>query len=187
MIKQSQVMGLGCCNYQLGVVIGNRPEIEEYQDLTNIQPVSNGEIANIGLQCGNGWRKVFNVYAKLLFCLAEADRTANLDISLNLSLVRDFKNWQDYRESLLLQKSSQTALIFGEVTISPKANQIHILSGKTHAKNLIAKQLVDPQFDWLDSEFAVNRAARSIICPYFDYRQLSNIKIERLVKLISSL
>jgi hypothetical protein len=39
----------------------------------------------------------------------------------------------------------------------------------------------------LDNDFAINRSLKIIVCPYFDYRQLSNIKIERLAELIVSL
>jgi hypothetical protein len=41
--------------------------------------------------------------------------------------------------------------------------------------------------EWLDKDFAVNRAQNIIVCPYFDYRQLSNIKIQSLAELIISL
>jgi len=177
MMKQLNVAGLGCKNYRLAVSIGNRPELPEYQTLNGIQPVSKGEIANIGLQCGNGWRKVFNVYAKLIFGLADAQ----------YDLVANCRSWQEYRDNLLLHPNSQTALIFGAAAARPISNRVHIICGKTHANQLTESKLIDNQFNWLDSEFAVDKHNRSIICPYFDYRQLSNIKIERLIELIRSI
>ncbi|MEP1742517.1 MAG: hypothetical protein ABJI60_19805 [Kangiellaceae bacterium] len=177
MIEQLNPIGLGSENYQIAVAIGNRPELPEYQVLNSIQPVSKCEIANIGLQCGNGWRKVFNVYAKLIFSLANAQ----------YDLVADCRSWQEYRDNLLLQPNSQTALIFGAAAARPISNRVHIICGKTHANQLIESKQIDNQFNWLDSEFAVDKHNRSIICPYFDYRQLSNIKIERLIELIRSI
>jgi hypothetical protein len=38
----------------------------------------------------------------------------------------------------------------------------------------------------LDNDFVIWPTKKLIICPYFDYRQLSNVKIERLVELIRS-
>jgi hypothetical protein len=172
-------IGLGCNNYQLAVSIGNRPELPEYQSMTGIHPVSSGEITNIGLQCGNGWRKVFNVYAKLVFGLADQQ----------FNRVEQCTSWQEYRDAKLLQAASRTALIFGapsSTTIKSAHKSVEIICGKTHANNLIDNQLIDSQFEWLDSEFAINRHSRCIVCPYFDYRQLSNIKIERLIGLIRS-
>jgi hypothetical protein len=59
--------------------------------------------------------------------------------------------------------------------------------GRTYAKSLVqSKQLTVP-LTWLDGEFAINKKERVIVCPYFDYRQLSNIKIVRLATLIKHL
>ena len=177
MTQPHTAIGLGCQNYQLAVFIGNRPEMPEYQELDSIQPVSKGEITNIGLQCGNGWRKVFNVYAKLVFSLADKE----------FDWVGNYQSWQAYRDSLLLQPESRTALIFGAARTTPQSSVVNIICGKTHAVNLMESNQIDKQFQWLDSEFAVNHLSRSIICPYFDYRQLSNVKIDRLVALIRNL
>ena len=40
---------------------------------------------------------------------------------------------------------------------------------------------------WLDNDFAINPDIGLIVCPYFDYRQLSNIKIESLAELMLGL
>jgi hypothetical protein len=61
--------GLGDQYAQFNVYIANIPAFSEYSSLGCIKPLSSGEIHAIGLACGNGWRKVFNVYAKLLFAL----------------------------------------------------------------------------------------------------------------------
>lgn len=177
MTETNTAVGLGVQNYRLALSIGNRPNMPVYKNLCSIQPVASGEIKNIGLQCGNGWRKVFNVYAKLVFSLADD----------KFDLVGDCENWQAYRDNLLLQPESRTALIFGATTATSQPDRIHIICGKTHAANLMETNQIDKQFEWFDSEFAVNPFDRSIICPYFDYRQLSNVKIDRLVTLIRNL
>lgn len=40
---------------------------------------------------------------------------------------------------------------------------------------------------WLDNEFAIDDGLSLLVYLYFDYRQLSNIKIMRLVGLIKQL
>ena len=111
--------------------------------------------------------------------------------------VSKYSCWQDYRDNLLLQKGSGTSLIFShpkEVDINKNntalscmpasfVQAIHIVMGKTYAKTLD----VTEDSIWLDDEFAIHREKRLIICPYFDYRQLSNIKIIRLVELLKQL
>jgi hypothetical protein len=72
-----------------------------------------------------------------------------------------------------------------ELTKRHKNNghSIHIIMGKTYAKSFdFADKLI-----WLDNEFAIKPENNVIVCPYFDYRQLSNIKIIRLVEMIKSL
>lgn len=171
------VSGLGDPFAQFNVYIGNRPKFSEYPSLDFISPVSAGEINAIGQSCGNGWRKVFNVYAKLVFGL-------NVD---NIVSLQSTQSWQSFRDSALLQLSSNTSLLFS----TPQFTQgedvgrhvVHIIMGKTYAKSL------DLPFNlkWLGHEFAINQEHKLLVCPYFDYRQLSNIKIIRLVELIKQL
>ena len=55
--------------------------------------------------------------------------------------------------------------------------------GKTYANKLgLAEQAL-----WLNEFFAINKTTNTIVCPYFDYRQLSNIKISQLANLIKKL
>ena len=69
--NQNALAGLGDTSARLRVYVGNRPPMQEYAHLTEIQPLCRGEIALINQACGNGWRNVFNVYAKLLFALPQ--------------------------------------------------------------------------------------------------------------------
>ena len=126
-----------------------------------------GEIADIASETGNHWRKVFNVYAKLMFELAP----------------EQFFNWQALRDEQLLQ-GNQHCLLFSAPKITTfDENKIHIVLGKGYAEML---GLVN-QCTWLSNDFAINKEQRLIICPYFDYRQLSNIKIKQLCRLIQQL
>ncbi|PKF50802.1 DUF6942 family protein [Enterovibrio nigricans] len=135
----------------------------------------NGDIKSLGDLGGNGWRKVFNVYAKLLFDLPDSSQW----------YPRNSPSWQHYRDETLLQSHSTTALHFGHVSehLLDNRHAIHIIAGRTHATKLgIAEQ-----FLWLDSEFAKHPDKPIVICPYFDYRQLSNVKIRYLTTLITAL
>ncbi len=184
----NHVVGFGTDNYQVAVYIANRPPIYEYQQLDQLTALTTGEITNIGQQCGNGWRKVFNVYAKLLYALDKEQ----------FNFATFAPTWQKYRDDFLLQTHSQTSLLFSAPQLKqlkplkqPKQNSnqkaVHIIMGKTHAKSLLSTGELDIELIWLNNEFAINRSQRVIVCPYFDYRQLSNIKIEWLAELIKGL
>lgn len=171
------VSGLGDPFAQFKVYIANRPNFAKYPNIDSVTPLSAGEIHAIGQACGNGWRKVFNVYAKLVFALN----------SKNIVSLQNTQSWQSFREQILLQQLSNTSLLFSppQVTqIKDKGcNTVHIIMGKTYAKLLDLPCLLT----WLDHEFAINVEHNLLVCPYFDYRQLSNIKIIRLVELIMRL
>jgi hypothetical protein len=171
--------------------MANKPNMLEYQNLSEVTSLIEGEINMINHACGNGWRKVFNVYAKLLYALEKkyfnySDKAAT---------------WQDYRDKYLLQAQSKTALLFSvpQLVHNKEANKVtnnkqsadkeivHIICGKGHAKELINSDKLEANLVWLDDEFAIDRENKLIVCPYFDYRQLSNIKIERLAGLLQSL
>ncbi|MBN7825164.1 hypothetical protein J0A66_08035 [Bowmanella dokdonensis] len=166
-------VGLGDTEPQLAVYIANRPGLTEYQALAAQRPLLAGEIACIGQACGNGWRKVFNVYAKLLFAL----RAAGLD------LVRSQQRWQHYRDHRLLQQGSGTALQFSAPMLGFSRPRIQIICGRTYANLLDEQHGLGLQ--WLDRQFAVQPTFGLFVCPYFDYRQLSDCKILHLVELIT--
>ncbi|WP_299074559.1 hypothetical protein [uncultured Paraglaciecola sp.] len=176
MLQQKRQFGLGDPNAQFNVYIGNYPSISEYSNLDLTKPLSAGEIHSIGQACGNGWRKVFNVYAKLVFAL-------NAE---NIVALQGAQSWQEYRDHTLLQSLSNTNLLFSPPQLidvkSSNSHSVYIVMGKTYAKSLN----LPCTLHWLDHEFALNTHLKLLVCPYFDYRQLSNIKIIRLVKLIQN-
>jgi hypothetical protein len=154
----------------------------EYQGLEEVMPLIEGEIKVINQACGNGWRKVFNVYAKLLYALDKK----YFDYSDKAP------TWQGYRDKYLLQAQNKTALLFSPPQLMsniemPNKKIVHIICGKGHAKALINSGKLVANLIWLDDEFAIDSENQLIVCPYFDYRQLSNIKIERLAYLLQSL
>ncbi len=175
--KDQLEVGLGCHNFAIAVYIANRPPMLEYQQLNQLSAVTPGEIAAIGNECGNGWRKVFNVYAKLLYAL-DKDK-------FNFSECA--ATWQSYRDSFLLQNHSKTALLFNPPILDHDKDIIHIIIGRTYAKSLLDQGKLDVELTWLDNEFAISTKDKLIVCPYFDYRQLSNVKIERLALMIKAL
>ena len=149
----------------------------QYQRLTSIYPLSFDEISAINTECGNGWRKVFNVYAKLLYALDEK----------YFAFAKQAPSWQNYRDHFLLQHNTKTVLLFTAPKISKHNSALHIICGKTYAKHLLSSGQLTADFVWLDDEFAIDKEQNLIVCPYFDYRQLSNVKIEKLATLLKSL
>lgn len=181
--------GLGDTNFAFAVYIANRPNMLEYQQLSTITPLVSGEVNAINQACGNGWRKVFNVYAKLLYAL---------DKSL-YPYSKSASTWQKYRDEFLLQADSKTALLFSLPILSVNdnipsnksngnnCNTVHIICGKTYAKNLLNDASMSTTLTWLDDEFAIDHQNKLVVCPYFDYRQLSNVKIDKLAKLLAEI
>lgn len=172
----ASAIGMGDSNAGIRVYIANRPAMAEYAALASVQPLHSGEIELINQACGNGWRKVFNVYAKLLFAL---DRQ-------QFAFTRQASSWQQYRDRQLLQADSQTALLFSAPELTPAEKTVHIIAGRTYAKTLLDAGL-PAQLHWLNHEFAVDNHHRLFVCPYFDYRQLNNEKLLFLARLITAL
>ncbi len=161
------------------VFMANRPPLKEYEDVNDVSALNVGEIYRIASETGNHWRKIFNVYAKFIFSLAAAN---------NDSAVLNYKTWQQYRDERLLQQNSNTQLYFDHDELAALLSQadphsVRIVMGKTFAESV----LKDISLTWLDSYFAINKALGIIVCPYFDYRQLSNERIETLVKHVVAL
>jgi len=169
--------GFGDKNFSFAVYIANKPNMLEYQNLIDVTSLVGGEIDAINQACGNGWRKVFNVYAKLLYALD----------SKSFDFSQRAPSWQSYRDSYLLQEKSKTALLFSSPQLMVNNEVIHIICGKHHAKSLLSNDERVSNLVWIDDEFAIDRKNKLVICPYFDYRQLSNIKIERLADLLNTL
>lgn len=165
------MIGLGPDNFSIALYIANRPELEDYLSLNCLRPMQPGEISYIAQETGNHWRKVFNVSAKFI-CQFLSDSTDEHELPLS---------WQEYRDSILYQKHSSISLLFSPPQFTTE-NVIHIVAGHTYARELGLNNLI-----WLDDKFAINKSKQLIVCPYLDYRQLSNARIHQLSGLVSSL
>ncbi len=170
-------VGFGDKDFTIAVYIANKPNMVEYQNLVEVLPLVSGEIDLINQACGNGWRKVFNVYAKFLFALDKP--------IFGFRMKQD--SWQAYRDKQLLQDQQKVALLFSPPSLGANKKQLHSITGKGHAKTLIKQGKLVDNLLWLDDEFAVDKEHNLVVCPYFDYRQLSNSKIVRLIAIINTL
>lgn len=168
-------IGLGGVNATFCVYVEHAPKLAPYNSLSSVTPLLPNEIAHIGNECGNGWRKIFNVYSKLVF---EFDQENYRKQGVN--------TWQALRDKHLLQQHDCHALLFSAPNLSA-TNKYHIIAGRTYAKKLTQQHARPLQLIWLDEEFAIDQEHNVIVCPFFDYRQLSNVKITYLVSLIKSL
>jgi hypothetical protein len=160
------MIGIGDSHCKLAIYIGNRPPLKEYLERKTLVPATNGELTRIANETGNHWRKIFNIYAKLGYMLDP----------------KSFPTWQIYRDNFLLTEGSQQALLFNNTLIPEASGGISIICGKTHAMTIV----IERSLQWIDNDFAVDLSRRLIVTPYFDYRQLSNVKLEKLVGQICS-
>jgi len=166
------MIGIGDTHYKLAIYIGNRPPLSKYQTRTSLLPANTGELTMIGQETGNHWRKIINIYAKLAYMLN----------------TQALPNWQAYRDNFLLTEGSEQALLFNTSMISSPTNALNLICGKAHAIALCnTNQIEKNSLNWIDQDFAINPALRLIVTPYFDYRQLSNAKLDKLVDIISSI
>lgn len=162
------MIGLGSHHSSIKFYIANRPPIDDYPVMDELRGLAMGELTHIVKNTSNHWRKVFNVYAKLLFDWYQLQQQKNLP-----------DTWQAYRDLELFQAHSQEALLFSAPQFESDGNSIHIIAGKTYAAQLALPPLV-----WLDAYFAINKEQRVIVAPYPDYRQLSNERIACLLELM---
>jgi len=162
--------GLGIADAALQVFIANRPPLPEYEQLQSLSPMQPGDIARIAAETGNHWRKIFNVYAKLVTAIKQQQ-----------GLLPDTMRWQDYRDQQLLQAGSDESLLFSPPDLTHKENCQRLLLGKGYATTL----KMDDSLVWYDDSFAVHQPSGVVVCPYFDYRQLSDAKIQRLVEILA--
>lgn len=157
--------GLGSTIAGIRVYIGNRPPLPEYEALQGLRPLQTGEIASIARQTGNHWRKVFNVLAKILFGLDPQGAAS----------------WQQLRDQRLLQADANEQLLFSAPDFSHSG--VHIICGKTYAEQLgLLAATVE-----IAPGFFIRPQRRLIVCPYFDYRQLSDVKISFLQQQVQEL
>lgn len=170
------VVGFGVSDAQFQVLLSAPPPMAAFAHLTTLIPLQTGDIAHIGKECGNGWRKIFNVYAKLLFALPPG--------CFNFST--QAHSWQQFRDEILLQGMANTALLFSPPRLCQSPTAIQLIAGRTLAKSY-QKQGLALQLHRLTPEFAVDLQHKVLVTPFFDYRQLNNEKIAITAKLVKLL
>mgnify|MGYP000113413867 CR=1 FL=1 len=173
-------LGASCPQACIRVYVANRPPMEPYEHLESVKPLTQGEVQQIAQHTGNHWRKIFNVYAKFLYSMYSSQQALQVNL-------HDSQRWQDYRDDILLQVNSCSMLLFSPPTFKKSGPDIHIIMGKQYAAQLGFDRESSEELVILDGDFAICKRKNLIICPYFDYRQLSNIKIERLIALVQEL
>lgn len=162
-MKSTTKIGFGDPKFKIAVYFEHRPPIERYLAQTELTPLTKGELNFILANTSNNWRKIFNCFAKLCFAIEP----------------NNCKTWQLLRDTQLLSENQNFALLFSTPDFSKSAT-IHIISGRTYA----AKLNFPFEITWLSPHFAINQKHKLIVAPYFDYRQLSNERLDTLVKLI---
>ena len=172
----ADIVGLGNPSGNVRVYIANRPPSNKYQQLHTCEYLVPGEVKRVADETGNHWRKIFNVFAKLLFKLNS----------------QGLSDWRDLRDQQLLQPGCDHCLLFSMPNRVAEVKQypgkgIGLVMGKGYANELIQQGRLPSDIEWLDDHFAVHRQHRMIVCPYFDYRQLSDVRIDRLVSLLQQL
>lgn len=160
-------IGIGDPGAWIRVHCPNRPPMPEYGRRTTLLPAAPGELDTLVAVTGNHWRKIVNLYAKLIHALDP-----------------QYGRWQDDRDNRLLQAGSGTALLFSEP--APLDQALTLVMGKTYAQacglteDRIPDLMPDPE------GIRVSPSQRLILTPYFDYRQLSNARLAALATLIQA-
>jgi hypothetical protein len=189
------MIGFGDHNAHLNVYIDKLPPMDQWQSLDFIESLTIQQINEINQACGNGWRKVFNIYAKLMYALEPA--------SLN--------SWQEYRDLTLLTENSDCALLHQtaeDFVLPDKGNPINVIMGKQFGTAIVQNikinqnitvyllsesgditQPFDTDTGTIPSDFSLLTFDHGValVCPYFDYRQLSNVKLTQLVNIIKTM
>ncbi len=158
------LFGLGDDKAKLRLFIGNQPIFPVKEPFDGIHPLANGELNHYVEVNSNHWRKIFNVYAKLCHLLFNS-RTS----------------WQEYRDHHLLQAKQNHALVFSPW--QPNTESIDLICGKTYAQ---ASGLFDV-CDEISEGFFQSTKQGILVTPYFDYRAMSNKKIEQLANILEPL
>lgn len=166
-------IGFGPDTPRIRFYIGNLPHYEGFAIPNPYRPLHQGEIAAIVAHTSNHWRKVFNVYAKLIWQWLH--QAPALQDSLLPLRQEGITCWQDYRDARLFQANGLEALMFSKLPSAPQSNSLSVLAGKTYGLQQCPNAIA------LDTHFWIAPDARLVIAPYPDYRQLSNARIDTLV------
>lgn len=159
------MIGIGDGNAWMRVHCPHRPPLAAYEQRENLMPAASGELDSLVTTTGNHWRKIINLYAKLMHELnPRCDR------------------WQTYRDRCLLRPGSGTALVFSAP--DPSEHTLTLVMGQAYALHCGFTEAELPDLVSWQADFRYSPSGNVILTPYFDYRQLSNAKLESLVELV---
>ncbi|GGX46014.1 DUF6942 family protein [Saccharospirillum salsuginis] len=158
-------IGLGDPAARIRVHGPNRPPLPDYEHRDTLTPAAPGELETLVAATGNHWRKIINLYAKLVH-----------------GLLPEYDRWQDERDNRLLQAGSGTALLFSKPVMPVCA--LTLVMGKTYALDCGFTESRIPDLVTGADGIRISPSQRLILTPYFDYRQLSNARLDALVTLI---
>jgi hypothetical protein len=111
----------------------NRPNQKMYLNKRILKNLKVGEVKFIINECGNHWRKIFSIFAKICFSLNPVT-----------------ESWQEYRDNILLTSKCIGSISFTKKILKP-SNDIMILSGKeswTISKENSLNIFNTPYFDY---------------------------------------
>lgn len=160
-------IGIGDPDAWIHIHCPHRPPLAKYEERTTLLPAAPQELEQLVAQTGNHWRKIINLYAKLMHELSAT-----------------YAQWQHYRDNLLLQENSGTALVFS----MPETTQLRLtlIMGQAYATQCGISETRFPDLRPWQNNFRYSLSHQLILTPYFDYRQLSNKALSELAGLIEA-
>ncbi len=160
-------IGIGDPNAWIYIHCPHRPPLAEYEQRTTLLPAEPQELETLVAHTDNHWRKIINLYAKLMH-------------ELNATHAQ----WQHYRDNQLLQAHSGTALMFSMPETAQ--NRLTLVMGQAFATQCGISEARFPDLKLWQDNFRYSLSHRLILTPYFDYRQLSNKALKELAGLIKT-
>lgn len=146
--------------------IANRPDLPEFNQ-DNFRTLAEGEVASIINNTSNHWRKVFSIMAKISFALYDTG----------------CESWQQYRDTKLLSGSGFEALSYLPYAEDANDNYFSVVAGFQYAATQLDLDKLIPHHS--TSKLLRIEGSDCVVTPYFDWRQLNNELLEKLIGIMS--
>lgn len=92
--------------------IPNKPDLENFKNRRGLKNLKKSDVNFIISECGNHWRKIFTIFAKICF---------------NFNPIT--KSWKEYRDTILLTNKCIGSISFSKSVVQNSGDFI-LLSGK---------------------------------------------------------
>ncbi|NVJ61702.1 MAG: hypothetical protein HWE27_15010 [Gammaproteobacteria bacterium] len=192
----SNCRSVGIESASLVLFVPHRPTAFNFHSDRKTQALDQKAMSHFLLHCDNHWKKIINCFAKISYDLYG----------------QSFESWQSYRDTRLLTKNSQEQILFPDIDghfperrrqntsiaseffysdhdepIGTSNKKVELISGLVTARKLSID--LDSWDRTAEFFFRSDDSGNPyhIVTPYFDYRQLSNQKINRLLNLLTHL